>query len=203
MKPLATDPLDIVIAGVGGQGGVLAARVLGQALLTAGYGVTVGETLGLSQRGGTVRNVIRITQGEPPGPLVPRNRASVVMGLEPLETLRLLLDYGHPQVVTITNDRPLPPINVIAGGADYPDTESLRAALSQLCARLHWLPATSVALELGSPILANVVMLGALSASGLLPLGRQELEASLAQLVPPAKMEANQRALMRGSQLME
>ncbi|KMY67771.1 hypothetical protein AAU61_07780 [Desulfocarbo indianensis] len=205
MNPAAklyAEPLDIIITGVGGQGNVLASQVLGRALLKLGYGVTVGETFGLSQRGGAVMSMVRVVSQGVMGPLVPENRATAILSLEPLEALRVLGAYGHPQVVVLTNDRPLMPVNVIAGANRYPDMADLQAVLAELSSRLYWLPATDVALELGNPILANVVMLGALAASGLLPLGLPELEAALAEMFPPAKMEANRQALARGAALL-
>ncbi len=199
---LVMEPLDLIITGVGGQGNVLASQVLGRALLKAGYTVTVGETFGLSQRGGAVMSMVRVTREKTMGPLIPENRATAIVSLEPLEALRVLGVYGHPKVVVFTNNRPLMPLNVIAGVDRYPEIEDLRATLESLCSRLYWLPATEAALELGAPILANVVMLGALAAGGLLPVGAEEIEAALAEMFPEGKMAANRAALARGQELM-
>lgn len=201
MKTLANDPLDLVITGVGGQGNVLASQVLGRALLKAGYTVTVGETYGLSQRGGAVMSQVRVTTGPALGPLIPENRATAIVSLEPLEALRVLGQYGHPQVVVLTNDRPLMPLNVLTGQDKYPALDELKAALEGLCGRLYWLPATEAAFALGAPILANVIMLGALLGSGLVPLGPEELEAELGGLFPEKKMAANRQALARGMEM--
>ncbi len=198
MSDLVHDPLNILITGVGGQGNVLASQVLGRALLAAGYVVTVGETYGLSQRGGAVMSMVRVSRDRTMGPLIPENQATAIVSLEPLEALRVLPQYGQPEVVVITNDRPLLPINVISGQSSYPDLADLKAALGQVAGRLLWVPATQAALALGSPILANVVMLGALAASGILPIGLKEIEAGLAQMFPPAKMAPNREALSRG-----
>lgn len=199
---LYAEPLDLIITGVGGQGNVLASQVLGRALLKAGYNVTVGETFGLSQRGGAVMSMVRVTQDRTMGPLVPENRASAVVSLEPLEALRVLGPYGNDQVVVLTNNRPLMPVNVIAGANSYPGLDELKAALQDLCSRLYWLPATDVALELGNPILANVVILGALVGSGLLPVGLAEIETALAEMFSEEKMPANRKALAKGLELM-
>ena len=202
MRELKQEPLDLLITGVGGQGNVLASQVLGRALLAAGYQVTVGETYGLSQRGGAVMSMVRVSREQVLGPLIPEHRATAVIGLEPLESLRVLATYGHPQVVVITNDRPQLPLNVISGEAAYPELPEFKDALTRLSGRLYWLPATDEALALGAPILANVVLLGALAASGLLPIGTGELETALGEMFPPDKMEANRRALARGAELM-
>lgn len=203
MKELKNQPLDLIVTGVGGQGNVLASQVLGRALLNKGYTVTVGETYGLSQRGGAVMSMVRATSNMVMGPLVPRHRATAILGLEPLETLRVLGQYGHPRVVVMTNDRPLLPINVIAGENNYPGLDALKESLQALSGELYWLPATEVALELGAPILANVVLLGALSASGLLPVSGEEVLAALEEMFPPEKMEANRQAMRRGQDLLQ
>jgi indolepyruvate ferredoxin oxidoreductase, beta subunit len=201
MKELYCDPLDIVITGVGGQGNVLASQVLGRALLKAGYTVTVGETYGLSQRGGAVMSQVRVTTGAALGPLIPENRATAIVSLEPLEALRVLGQYGHPGVVVLTNDRPLMPLNVQSGQDRYPDLGQLKAALAGLCGRLYWLPATEAAFALGAPILANVVMLGALLACGLLPLEAGQVEEVLSDMFPESKMAMNRLALAKGMEL--
>ncbi len=202
MKELAREPLDLVITGVGGQGNVLASQVLGRALLDQGYQVTVGETYGLSQRGGAVMSQVRVTRRGVLGPLIAENQATAIISLEPMEALRVLPTYGHPEVVVLTNDRPLQPLGVIAGQAEYPQPPKLRAAIEELCGRLYWLPATEEAMKLGAPILANVIMLGALAASGLLPIGAPEIEAALAEMFPDEKMAANRQALAVGQELV-
>ena len=122
--------------------------------------------------------------------------------MEPLEALRVLGPYGNAQVIVLTNNRPLMPVNVIAGADKYPDLDELKASLQKLSHHLYWLPATEVALELGNPILANVVILGALVGSGLLPVGLAEIEAALAEMFSEDKMPANRKALARGLELM-
>ena len=202
MKALTHDPLDIVVTGVGGQGNVLASQVLGRALLTAGYEVTVGETYGLSQRGGSVMSQVRVSSGPVLGPMMPDHRATAIVSLEPLEALRLVGTHGHPGVVVLTNDRPLRPLGVLAGEQTYPEPEELRATLEGLCARLYWLPATAAALELGNHILANVVLLGALCGLELLPIGAREVEQALGEMFPASKMAPNRQALARGLALV-
>jgi indolepyruvate ferredoxin oxidoreductase beta subunit len=201
MKALQHDPLDIVITGVGGQGNVLASQVLGRALLEAGYQVTVGETYGLSQRGGSVMSQVRLSSGAVLGPLMPEHRATAIVSLEPLEALRVLGVYGHPEVIVITNDRPLRPLGVLAGEQAYPEAGELKKTLASLCGRLYWLPATDAALELGNHILANVVLLGALCAIDLLPIGAAQMEAALSQMFPESKMGPNRAALAKGAEL--
>ncbi|ADK84255.1 Indolepyruvate ferredoxin oxidoreductase [Desulfarculus baarsii DSM 2075] len=202
MKALRFEPLDIVITGVGGQGNVLASQALGMALVEAGYQVTVGETYGLSQRGGAVMSQVRVTTGQVMGPVIPANGAHAVVSLEPLEALRVLPDFGNPQVLVLTNNRPLLPINVISGEQKYPPLDELRQALGELSGRLHWLAATDEAIALGAPILANVIMLGGLLGTGLLPVDVELVAQALGEFFPPDKMAANRRALARGMALV-
>lgn len=195
--------LDIVITGVGGQGNVLLSQVLGRALLAAGHNVTVGETYGLSQRGGAVLSQVRVGGDLTLGPLIPENHATAIVSLEPLEALRVLPTYGHAGVVVLTNDRPLLPMAALAGESPYPDSAELRATLAGLCGRLYWLPATAAAQALGNHILANVVMLGALLAAGLAPLTVEQVEAVLGEMVPGKHLAANRAALRRGMELVD
>jgi len=88
------DPFNLIITGVGGQGNVLASQILGRVLLKNGYSVTVGETYGLSQRGGAVLSHIRVSRTMTLGPLIPMGMAHAVVALEPAEALRVLPDYG-------------------------------------------------------------------------------------------------------------
>lgn len=203
MKTLAIEPLDLVITGVGGQGNVLASGVLGRALLAAGYTVTVGETYGLSQRGGPVMSQVRVTTDKTMGPLIPENRATALVGLEPVETLRMTAVYGHPEVLILTNNRPLAPLAVTAGEKEYPSETELKASLEELCKALYWINATDHAMELGNPILANVIMLGALTKLDILPIGIPELVEALGELFPPDKMAANEKALEIGAGLIQ
>jgi indolepyruvate ferredoxin oxidoreductase beta subunit len=195
---LSAEPMNVVIAGVGGQGNVLAAQILGVAMLRQGYQVVVGETYGASQRGGAVMSHVRIGREEPCGPLVPAGDAHLVLGLEPVETLRMLGRYGNPETRVLTNTRPIRPLDVLAGDATYPEIDRLLAAIRNLSRRTWTIGATDIALELGDPVLANVVMLGALVATGVLPLAATDLHQALGQVVPAAALPKNLAALGRG-----
>ncbi|MEW6266690.1 MAG: indolepyruvate oxidoreductase subunit beta [Thermodesulfobacteriota bacterium] len=199
MKP---DPLNLIITGVGGQGNVLISQVLGRALMDRGFKVAVGETFGLSQRGGSVQSHIRVSRRLVYGPIIPEGQAHVVLGLEPLETLRVLPLYGRKGISILTNSRPVPPLNVIAGEAVYPPPDQIKAALSELSARLWWLNATAEAQKLGAAIMANIVMLGALAATGLIPAAAPEVERALAEVLPAHRLKRNLTALRRGMKLV-
>jgi indolepyruvate ferredoxin oxidoreductase beta subunit len=178
---LPADPLNIVVCGVGGQGNILVARLVGRALAKRGYLVTIGETYGASQRGGDVMSHIRLSVRRKYGPLIPPGCAHVVLGLEPLETLRMLVDYGNPHVATISNTRPILPVTVGMGVAEYPGYDELKRAITELSGQVRFVDATDMALGLGSVRMTNVVMLGALIGSSLLPVTAAQVEEEIGE----------------------
>lgn len=192
------DPLNVIVTGVGGQGNVLVSQFMGRALVRAGYHVTIGETYGASQRGGAVMSHIRISRQAQYGPLIPAGQADVVLGLEPVETLRVLAQYGNPAVSVITNSRPVYPLAVAIGAARYPTVEEIMTVLEELSSSAWLINATDIAVELGAPILANVVMVGALVGAGLLPLGPEEIELEFQESIPGDRLELNLKAFRRG-----
>ena len=195
---LFVDPLNIVVCGVGGQGNILVARLAGKSLAKRGYIVTIGETYGASQRGGDVMSHIRLSVRRRYGPLIPPCGAHIVLGLEPLETMRILVDYGNPQVATITNTHPIPPVTVGMGVTQYPDYDELRQAIAQLSGQVWFLDATEVALGLGSVRLTNLVMLGALIGSSLLPLTEAQLEEEIKERFPKDTLKPILEAFRKG-----
>jgi indolepyruvate ferredoxin oxidoreductase beta subunit len=191
-------PFNLIVTGVGGQGNVLISQILGKALIERGYQVVVGETFGLSQRGGSVQSHIRISESRPYGPLIPEGGAQAVLGLEPLETLRILPQYGRPDLKVIVNSRPVPPLNVLAGDARYPSEKKIKAALAGLAEKVWWIDATAEAQKLGAAIMANIVLLGALIAAGLTPLTAEDTETALAAVMPGGRLKKNLEAFRRG-----
>jgi len=192
------DPLNVIVSGVGGQGNVLLAQFMGRALVRAGYHVTVGDTYGASQRGGAVMSHLRVSRQAQYGPLIPHGQADVILGLEPLETLRVLGQYGNPNVTVVTNSRPIYPLAVAVGTARYPSSEEIVKALEELSSRSWLINATDIALDLGAPILANVIMLGALVGASVLPLTAKEFELELQESLPPDRLDLNLKAFRRG-----
>ena len=95
---LPYDPYNIIITGVGGQGNVMASRVLGNMLARRGLQITIGETFGASQRGGSVMSHLRISRGSSWSPQIPKGQCHLVISLEPTETMRVLANYGNPNV---------------------------------------------------------------------------------------------------------
>jgi indolepyruvate ferredoxin oxidoreductase, beta subunit len=195
-------PLNLIITGVGGQGNVLASQILGQTAIKKGFRVTIGETFGLSQRGGAVMSHIRLSEAKNYGPLIPPNTAQIIIGLEPLETLRIVEEYGNEETVFITNSRPIHPLNVIAGDVEYPDPEWIRNILEKAGQKLYWLNATDKALDLGGPIILNMIMLGALCALPGFPLAASDIQEVIQSIFPASRLPANVRALQLGGDMI-
>ncbi len=191
--------MNLIVTGVGGQGNVLASRILAYAAVRAGWRVAVGETFGASQRGGAVSSHLRLAREITPGPLIPRGRADIVVGLEPLETLRVLLSYANHDTAVLMNLRPVRPISCLSGEERYPEVAGIMGAVRALCPRSQGIEAVEPALALGNAAAANVVLLGALAETGWLPLTRAELAGALTEVLPPAAWELNRRALEAGA----
>ncbi len=198
-KPsLTKDPYNIIITGVGGQGNVMASRVLAGMLVRIGYRVTIGETFGMSQRGGSVMSHIRVSQATVWSPQIPKGRADLIVAIEPVEAMRVLTDYGNPAVKTLVNLRPIYPVGVITGETEYPAQEKIREAVTTLSAISYFLDATDEAVKLGNPILGNIVMIGAVVGLGVLPVDRKVFEAVIREGMPKSRIEGNLRAFAIG-----
>lgn len=197
-RQMGKDPWNMIIAGVGGQGNVLASQIVGQMLVNVHYLVTIGETYGLSQRGGSVMSHLRISCRAQFSPLIPRGKCDFVMGLEPTEALRVLRHYGNPGVQILINTRPIYPMDVISGDAIYPELDTVLAKINELSRRAWIIDATDIALQMGDPIFSNMVMLGALSRLEILPLSRQGFRDVIGELVPSKTVAPNLEAFDMG-----
>lgn len=197
MDAMTKDPLNLIIAGVGGQGNVMISLLLGKAFIAEGYFVTIGETYGASQRAGSVMSHMRISRETQYSPFIPQGHADIVLGMEPVETLRILQQFGNSGVVTIANPR-----LVCAAGAEPLNLDEVIEAVRKLSAKLWLVSATDEAVSLGDPIFANVILVGALIGSGTLPLDRESLELVLKESFPGEKFEANRKAFSKGVELV-
>lgn len=195
---LPSDPYNIIITGVGGQGNVMASRVMGNMLSRKGLNITIGETFGASQRGGSVMSHLRISADSSWSPQIPRGRCHLVIALEPTEAVRVLADYGNPGVKVLCNTRPLHAIGVISGEQQYPGLRDIKSWIGELSEAAWFLEATEKALELGNPILGNIMMIGAASGIGVLPLDREDFKAAIAETLAAEKQELNLKAFDTG-----
>ncbi len=187
--------IGIVIVGVGGQGTLLASKILGRIALQHGYDVRVSEVHGMSQRGGSVVTYVRMSETEPVySTLVEQEQADAVLAFEQLEALRAL-PYVKPVTGTvIVNAQRIPPMPVITGAAVYP--EDALARIKASAPHTIALDATAIAEECGSHRAANVVLLGVLAKQ--LPFSCEAWMEALAATVKPQFLEMNKAAFERG-----
>jgi len=200
--PLSKDPYNLIITGVGGQGNVMASRVLSNMLVRKGYYVTIGETFGASQRGGSVMSHIRVSASSAWSPQIPQGRADMVVSLEPIEAIRVLKTYGNPQVMVITNSRPIYPVGVISGELDYPSVDEIKHALNELSSSSWVIDATGEAMKLGNPVLGNIIMIGAVFGMGVIPVDREGFSDVIARSLPTGKQDLNLKAFDIGFSLL-
>lgn len=201
-KSLVKDPTNIIITGVGGQGNVMASRVLAGMLVNAGYIVTIGETFGMSQRGGSVMSHLRVSSTSILSPQIPQGRADIIIALEPVEALRVLTKYGNPDVAVLANSRMVYPMGVITGEFSYPTLDEVKAMFEKISAKNWIIDATSVAVELGNPVLSNIVMIGALAGTSLLPIDRRAFEKEISKSIPDSKRAINLTAFDAGVKML-
>ena len=181
----------IMIVGVGGQGTLLASRVLGHTLIGAGYDVKVSEVHGMSQRGGSVTTYVRF--GEKVwSPIIERGGADIILSFELLEALRAL-PYLKADGQIIVNTQQIDPMPVITGVAEYP--QDIPEVLRRY-AKVTAVDALSLAREAGSIKAVNVVLIGLLARRTDIP--RDQWEQSLRATVPPKFLDINLKAFALG-----
>lgn len=186
---------NFMLAGVGGQGTILASNLLAELGLAAGFDVKKSEVHGMAQRGGSVNTHVRWDKQRVWSPLIGLGEADVLLAFEEAEALRHA-DYLRAGGVAVVNTQVIRPITVTSGGAHYPDEAELRAVFGRLTGRLHLVPGTDLAQELGNARAANVVLLGALSAC--LDIAEETWLQALAARVPPRFLDLNRQAFWRG-----
>jgi indolepyruvate ferredoxin oxidoreductase beta subunit len=160
--------INIIICGVGGQGVVLVSELLGQAAVRGKVAVKGSEVLGMAQRGGSVFSNLRLG-GDTIAPMTPEGKCDVLIAVEPSEALRNI-NYLAKNSVVVLNTTTVLPYMVYLGKSGYPTQEQIMDKLKKVTDRIITLDASGLAKEAGSLQAANVVMLGALFGTGLLPI---------------------------------
>lgn len=190
------DITNIMIAGVGGQGLVLTTDIITQAAFLEGYEVASNDVIGLAQRGGKVHGSVRFGK-KVPTPNVPSGSASVLLGLEKLETLRFA---GEVMVggTVLMNTREIYPNPVIMEQAEYPP--DIEARIEARGIRLVAIDSEKEAKALGNIRVANTILIGALST--LVDISEECFLAAIRKKVPPKTVEANLRAFASGRAFM-
>lgn len=190
-----------LVVGVGGQGVVLASRLVAAACMARGMFVRTAETIGMSQRGGSVASHVRAaaTADDLPTSMIPLRGADVVLAFEPGEALRAF-DRLAPGGSVVCSARPVVPSAAPGGSYDgRAQIDWLRAHVNEK--RLAVIDPVALAGAGLSPKCANVLLLGAAAGLGALPFGADDLRAAIARLVKPAFVEMNGRALELGMEL--
>lgn len=186
---------NLVLAGVGGQGILLASEIVARAAMVAGYDVKTNEVHGMAQRGGSVLAQIRYGR-QVHSPLVELGTAQVLASLERVETLRYL-EYLAPDGLAVVSSQVVLPVTVSSGQATYPDDAEAR--LRRLFPRLLYFDAVQVAGGAGNIRVSNVVVVGALSTG--LDLPQEAWLEAIRQSVKPKFLEVNLRAFAAGAAL--
>jgi indolepyruvate ferredoxin oxidoreductase beta subunit len=187
----------LIIVAVGGQGNLLASRVLGEAALLADIPVRMSEIHGMAQRGGVVESAIVF--GDAHSTIISDGEADVLVGFEPSETLRALNKCNRDTVV-ITNLAPMPPFTVGIGKGTYPDMDTLVAKIRAKTARLIAFDSTALAKQAGNVMANNIVLLGALVQTGMVPLSADQVRNAIEATVKPAFLGINLAAFDLGYQ---
>jgi indolepyruvate ferredoxin oxidoreductase beta subunit len=190
-----TRSYNFLLAGVGGQGTILASNVLADVALRAGFDVKKSEVHGMAQRGGSVNTHVRWDAERVYSPLIGLGEADFLLAFEEAEALRYA-EYLKRGGMAVVNKHTIEPITVTSGGAYYPTEEELFTVYAEITDHFHLVPGTGIARKLGNVRAANVVLLGALSTFLAIP-EKTWMEIIEAR-VPPKYMELNHQAFLEG-----
>ena len=166
----------LIIVAVGGQGNLLATKVLGEAALAKDIPVRMSEIHGMAQRGGVVESAMVF--GDAMSPIVSNGTADVLVGFEPCETLRAL-NKCNKNTVVITNTSPIQPFTVTTGQGVYPDIKVLQELIRNKTKQLIAMNAVDLAKQAGNTMAVNMVLLGALIRTGILPLSVEDITGAI------------------------
>ncbi|MFH1992336.1 MAG: 2-oxoacid:acceptor oxidoreductase family protein [Pseudomonadota bacterium] len=185
----------LIIVAVGGQGNLLASKVIGEAALMSGVPVGMSEIHGMAQRGGVVESAIVF--GDAQSTIISDGEADVVVGFEPLETLRALNKCNFKTVV-ITSLSPLSPFTVITGSGIYPDLRTLQTLIRAKTAKLIAFDAAALAAQAGNALAVNMVLVGALIQTGTIPLTAENTKTAITTITKKAFAASNLKAFELG-----
>ena len=185
----------LIIVAVGGQGNLLASKVLGEAALLADIPVRMSEIHGMAQRGGVVESAVVF--GDSDSTIISDGEADVLLGFEPSETLRAL-NKCNAGTVVITNTAPLPPFTVAIGKGTYPDIEEAQDLIRNKTAKLIAFDAQALAKQAGNIMSLNMVLLGSLIQTGIMPVSADNVKKAIQTSTKKAFVDINIKAFELG-----
>ena len=185
----------LIIVAVGGQGNLLASKVLGEAALLADVPVRMSEIHGMAQRGGVVESAVVF--GDADSTIISDAEADVLLGFEPSETLRAL-NKCNADTIVITNTAPLPPFTVAIGKGTYPDLQELQGLIRNKTARLIAFDAQTLAKQAGNIMSLNMVLLGSLIQTGTMPVTADNVKEAIRTSTKKAFVDINIKAFEMG-----
>lgn len=183
---------DIVLCGVGGQGTVLASKMIAATAMDKGLGVMSAETIGMAQKGGSVFSHLRVGNGMLT-PMIARGTADIIIAFEPAEAVRML-PYLKDNGRMIVNSHAVKPVTSVLKDTGYDGTEMI-GYLRENVANLTVIDCDRACREIGSPKVTNMVLLGAAVRTGVLDFTMDEIKTTMRRMVKPQFLEANEAAL--------
>ena len=189
--------INCILAGVGGQGTVLASKVIAQAAMNKGLKVRTSETIGMSQRGGCVESHVRIGE-EIHSPLIPLNSADVIIGFEPAEAVRYL-SYLKEDGTVIVSKNAIKPVTDSLSSTDYTGADMLKY-LTENVKHLIVIDGEAIFAQCGYPKVLNIGLLGVAAASGVLGFSTEDLEVIIREKLNSKFIEMNLKALHAGAE---
>lgn len=189
-----------LLCGVGGQGTVLASRIIAAAAMNRGYDARTAETIGMAQRGGCVTSHVRIgetPEEKVPAPLIPEGSADVLIGFEPGEAARNLPYLKEGGVLIVCSDE-VRPVTASLGKSGYTGADAIRY-LKENVPNCRIIDGAAICAACGSPKVLNVALIGALADSGAMGLTKEDILAALAMRLKPKLLAMNEKALDLGA----
>ena len=186
-----------MLAGVGGQGTVLASKIIAQAAMKEGLSAHTAETIGMAQRGGCVVSHVRIGE-DAFSPLIPKGTADVVIGFEPAEAVRCL-PYLKEDGAMVVSTKAVQPVTASLSGCSY-DADGMLAFLKERVNRLILVDGEEVCRQCESAKVLNVALLGAAAKAGVLPVTLKQIEDTIREKLPERFLSMNLKALAAGAE---
>ena len=193
--------LELIICGVGGQGVVLMSELLGDAAVRDGVGVKGSEVLGMAQRGGSVYSNIRLGD-KAQAAMTMDGQCNILLAVEPSEALRHV-NYLSKSSLVVLNTRKVLPFTVFLGTSGYPELDDVLPRLKKVTDNIVMLDATEIAEQAGNLQSANVVMLGALFGTGVMPVSQEAAKTAIQARFNAKVAEVNIKAFDMGYQKVQ